>query len=322
MGATLALTPALAGASVAANLRSHPGPAVQVAAALYLNDVAEVDDAHQRATVDLALRLSWRDPRLAGRSAEPTVMSPEDIWIPRYAIMNDRGLTPKLPEQALVFPDGTVRYVQRYVGEVAFPTDLADFPLDRQRLGITVLFLTLPGEVELAVDRSVPPAAPRFSLPGWSTRPPTIATASGSIFSPAHRRLVLELPMRRQGGYYLWTMVLPLALVVVMGMMPFWIEPNIEARVGLGATSVLTLIAFRFALSQMVPPLPYLTRLDAFVLSATLLVFLSLVGVAAMSALAASGRGSLAARIERVAQVFLPTALLLSGVLSLARSWR
>ena len=42
---------------------------------------------------------------------------------------------------------------------------------------------------------------------------------------------------------------------------------------------MLTLIAYRFAIGSEVPKLPYLTRLDAFILASSLLVFLSLIEV-------------------------------------------
>jgi len=320
----LGLAPAASRAETAhpaVDLRSHPEPHTPVAASLYLNDLAAVDDAHQQASVDLALRLTWRDPRLAGRFAQPSFLSLDEIWAPRFAIMSDRTLESRLPEKALVLPDGTVRYVQRYVGEVAFPTHLADFPFDRQMFELPVLFYMLPDEAAFSVDRSVPLAGARFSLPGWTARAPSVTLARGSMFSPAHTRLVLTLELRRQRGYYFWTIVLPLALVVVMGMIPFWIEHSIEARVGLSATSILTLIAFRFAMSQMVPPLPYLTRLDAFVLTVTLLVFLALIAVAAVSYLGSRGRTRAAERVDLVARVSLPVALVLLGTLSLA-PWR
>jgi hypothetical protein len=41
------------------------------------------------------------------------------------------------------------------------------------------------------------------------------------------------------------------------------------------ATSMLTLIAYRFAVDSQLPALPYMTRLDAFILTSTLLVFFS-----------------------------------------------
>ena len=44
-------------------------------------------------------------------------------------------------------------------------------------------------------------------------------------------------------------------------------------------TSMLTLIAYRFAIDSQLPPLPYMTRLDVFILTSTLLVFFSLIEV-------------------------------------------
>jgi hypothetical protein len=42
---------------------------------------------------------------------------------------------------------------------------------------------------------------------------------------------------------------------------------------------MLTLIAYRFAVDSQLPRLPYMTRLDAFILTSTLLVFFSLIEV-------------------------------------------
>ena len=42
-----------------------------------------------------------------------------------------------------------------------------------------------------------------------------------------------------------------------------------DAQIGLSATSMLTLIAFIFATTNMVPALSYLTRLDHFIVGST-----------------------------------------------------
>jgi len=44
---------------------------------------------------------------------------------------------------------------------------------------------------------------------------------------------------------------------------------------GVGATAVLTLIAYRFTLDSLIPRVSYLTRLDIFILGATVLVLLA-----------------------------------------------
>ena len=58
----------------------------------------------------------------------------------------------------------------------------------------------------------------------------------------------------------------------------FWVDPKeIGPQLGLAATSMLTLIAFQFAFTGLLPRISYLTRADRFVFSASLLVFLALV---------------------------------------------
>ena len=66
----------------------------------------------------------------------------------------------------------------------------------------------------------------------------------------------------------------------MMSWTVFWIHPtNGGPQISVAVTSMLTLIAYRFAIGSEVPKLPYLTRLDAFILASSLLVFLSLIEV-------------------------------------------
>jgi glycine receptor alpha-4 len=55
----------------------------------------------------------------------------------------------------------------------------------------------------------------------------------------------------------------------------------VPARMSVAVTTMLTLMAYRFALGRLVPNLPYLTRFDYFTLGPTILIFLVLLLVAA-----------------------------------------
>ena len=66
-------------------------------------------------------------------------------------------------------------------------------------------------------------------------------------------------------------------LVVAMSWLVFWIGPHLVAsKISVGVTTMLTLIAYRFAIGGMVPRLSFLTGLDYFVLGSSVLVFLTL----------------------------------------------
>ena len=91
--------------------------------------------------------------------------------------------------------------------------------------------------------------------------------------------------------YYIWQVVLPLTVVVVMSWGAFWIgRPHIGVRIGVATSSILTLIAHRFVLASLLPRLPYMTRLDYFTVGSTLLVFMALLVVVSTSYLATVDR--------------------------------
>jgi len=80
----------------------------------------------------------------------------------------------------------------------------------------------------------------------------------------------------------------------------FWLDPSLAGtQIGVATTSMLTLIAYRFTIDGYIPKVAYLTRLDSFILSSTILVFVALVLAVLTSYLAANDERSRAMRIER-----------------------
>ena len=94
----------------------------------------------------------------------------------------------------------------------------------------------------------------------------------------------------------------------------FWIDPTMGAsQISVAVTSILTLIAYRFAIGNEVPKLPYLTLLDSLILLATILVFLSLVEVIATTALSINNRIETARAVDRYARWAFPLTFVLLG---------
>ena len=116
----------------------------------------------------------------------------------------------------------------------------------------------------------------------------------------------------RQVEYYLWQVLLPLSVVVIMSWTGFWVQRGqVGVRIGIATSSILTLIAHRFILASLLPRLPYMTRLDFFTVGSTLLVFLALLGVVATSYLAAINRDLMAKRLDLWARGLFPIAFAL-----------
>jgi hypothetical protein len=80
-------------------------------------------------------------------------------------------------------------------------------------------------------------------------------------------------------------------------------------RTRLAASAVLTLIAYRFILANLVPKLPYLTRLDYVTLGCTVLVFGTFIEVIFTILLIRRDRESLVRKIDRWCRLAFPVLL-------------
>ncbi|MEJ2180136.1 MAG: hypothetical protein P8Y28_06760 [Gammaproteobacteria bacterium] len=107
------------------------------------------------------------------------------------------------------------------------------------------------------------------------------------------------IALERKAEYYLWKFVVPLCFIILMAGSVFWLDPtNFAPQIGISTASVFTLVAFLLGLRQSLPQVAYLTRMDVFILSATILVFVSFAEVVFVSRLAHKDRADLARRID------------------------
>jgi len=279
---------------------------------LYLVDVFEVSGSDQAFNADVVVVAEWCDPSLAGKSTAILSAKLEDVWEPRLQVVNQRGASALLPQRVEIHPDGLVRYRQRWSGRFTTRMDLRDFPLDRQRFHVQIVSIGYSrDEVELIPDLEGKQSgrAEQLSITDWRLGPARMESAA---FEPVPGAKVLAgvhlmWEGKRQVGYYAVQVIFPLVMIVLMGWTALWIAPSmVPARMSVAVTTMLTLIAYRFALARFVPNLPYLTRFDYFTLGSTILIFLVLAVVAATTYLVAKDKAALAERIARWARLAFP----------------
>jgi len=73
---------------------------------------------------------------------------------------------------------------------------------------------------------------------------------------------------------------------------------------------MLTLIAYRFMVGAGIPVIPYLTRMDLFILGSTILVFLALIQAVLTSLMLNSGKAKRARWLDRVCRLLFPAVFL------------
>jgi len=296
---------------------SGNGP-TQVSVGIWIVDISKIDSAEQSFTAEVAVVLRWKDPRLAHTGSGVVRYPLEQIWHPRVSIVNETNfVSRKFPDAVEVEPDATVIYRQRYAGAFTQPLRLRSFPFDRQTFHVQLVAVRYrPNEVTFVPDEDwirnglqrAGGIAPSITLPDWTvekweTKPLTYALSPGFEYSG----YTFEFTASRDVQHYILKVLLPLVLIVMMSWAVFWIDPvTSNSQISIAVTSMLTLIAYRFAVDSQLPRLPYMTRMDAFILMGTVLIFFSLIEVITTTILEANHRARLAKTIDRCCRLIFP----------------
>jgi gamma-aminobutyric acid receptor subunit beta len=301
------------------------GP-TEISVGMWVADISSIDSAQQTFTAEIAVVLRWKDPRLAHTGNGVVRYPREQIWHPRVGIVNEtNSVSRKMPDSVEVEPDGLVTYRQLYVGAFTQPLRLQSFPFDRQTFRVQLVAVRYQSnEVMFVPDQvwirdglkeagGISPSVtlPDWTIEKWELKPIVYALAPRHQYSG----YAFEFTASRNVQHYLLKVILPLVLIVIMSWAVFWIDPiNASSQVSITMTSMLTLIAYRFAIDSQLPLLPYMTRLDVFILASTLLVFFSLIEVVATIILDNTQKKKRAVRIDRYCRVIFPAIFVIASI--------
>lgn len=280
----------------------------------FIIDIDSIDDANQNFDANIFINLTWQDQRLANPNSKTRQMKLSEVWNPRLIVTNQQGrIHAALPQVVQVEADGTVIYRQRYTGKFSQPLRLDQFPMDTHTFEIrfaaagfnTSDLKFVPNPKMIGLDS---PIAEVISLPNWMVSDVKVEKSTympvPTISVPG---FIIKFEATRLFAYYLWQIIFPLSVVIVMSWGAFWVNNDqIGVRIGIATSSVLTLIAHRFVLASLLPKLPYMTRLDYFAVTSTFMVLLALILVVLTSWVVKGKDSILANKIDAYSRVLFP----------------
>ena len=142
---------------------------------------------------------------------------------------------------------------------------MRNYPFDRQVFRIPIVSEYSEEDVVLLPDPEEPSfMAETFTVADWDIKNFGVR----SIESQVNRydlssRFEIYFEAVRRSEFIILTFIIPLALIVGMSWIVFWIDPReIRSQFSVSVTTVLTLIAYYITLTSRLPEIPYLTRMD------------------------------------------------------------
>ena len=283
------------------------GP-TKVGIAVVISDIIAIDDARQSIELDAFSIFRWLDPRLAdslrGEVSAACPLPLDRMWVPHVQALNLRSKQKLYEDSTLVDGEGVVTLIKREILEIAIPLDYREFPFDAHSLSFSfspimfdeseIVFEALPG-VTGRVDA--------YSLTGWDIDPPAIAITAERMRSREVKqsRITITMQARRDTKYWLYKSVIPLVLILLMSGCVFVLPPEASGwQLSVAVTTMLTLIAYQFALARDLPGVSYLTRTDHFIMGSSILVFCAVIKATAVWVLLAREKRKWLHRLDRV----------------------
>ncbi len=303
------------------------GQPIEIVIGLHIVNIASIDEVNEQFQMDAYLFARWVDKRLAytpeGPNDQERNYSFGQIWIPQLEIINAATPRMRYDTSIRVAPDGTVNYAERDKVAVSSKFALRRFPFDRQSLIIIIHpFLVDGPRIEFKLGDYSTWTASEFesysSLAQWTvtTVQPQlrVATTYGGLTMPEAR---FEISVLRRSSFYLWKVFLPLLLMVFLSWAVFWIEASdLSNQIQVAVTTILTVIAFAFAISATMPRLPYLTYIDAFFLECYIYVFLAVVELMTVHVTHRSEvRRDLGLQIRKYSRWVIPASFVVTNVI-------
>lgn len=249
---------------------SAPVEVERVTVGVYVNDVQALNLREHSYAMDVYLWFRWRDPDL--NPAETVEMvNPNELW---------GHVADTLYDEPIELPSGERYQVLRVQGRFSRKFFFDDFPYDRQELVLeledvvheTNRMVYVPDDEPVAIN-------PRLVLPGFRLDPPRFeieAFEYPTDFGDPRRtephrysRVRVALPISRPIVTSTLKMLLPVLCVVLGASLMLLLKTTyVDARLGIGITSLLTVVAIQLAGNETMPNVDYLVLMDKIHLAA------------------------------------------------------
>jgi hypothetical protein len=296
------------------------GP-IEVGLGLYILDVSDIDPLDNTFTIVAFLDLLWCDPRHKLEAAEKgwgermylddlAMDELDTIWWPNINFTNQTGAREAIHLELVIFPDGTVDYEEHFTLTLEGNYDLRKFPFDRQQLPIIIQPLAWPAEaLQLNVEEDMVGFSEDFEVPEWHINAVTtdVSTVQGIRDSKPISQFTMEINVIRRPEFFIWKVMLPLMLLVVLSWSVFWtLEEPLPDRLTISLTGLLTVVAYQFVLRDSLPHIPYLTFMDGVLTFSFVLMAATVVENVIAHILSTHVSNEAANRVEILSRILFP----------------
>ena len=130
---------------------------------------------------------------------------------------------------------------------------------------------------------------------------------------------LMTIHVTRQFGFYIWKVLFPLIILVIMCFAVFWMDDEgLSSRLGVGFTGVLTVVAYQFIATGSLPKVPYITLMDSYIAFSFVIMVVTIFQSIVVSGYNKDDKKETALRIDKISRYIFPLVYIIGiGVLTI-----
>ena len=262
---------------------------------VYLNHIDKIDVKAQTFYSEFYLNMKWKGNHSANNFEFMNANNYETFFLQEWTDKDTNWLACKIR--------GTFRCKM----------DVSNFPLDDQKLIIQLGdFVWIEDSLTYVVNPSVTGRYKEIYSAEWDISDYDAKVVEFKEMGDKYSVLECSINVERRTTSFLIKILIPILIVMGVSMLNLFInKKELEACVGLGVTSLLSIIALYFSISDNLPDVNYATTVDKMMMGSYLVIFITMVEIVYAHNLIHQNKKELLNRIENISKWLIPVGYLL-----------
>lgn len=311
---------------------------LDVRVTLRINKIYDINTIDESYKIDGYLIYSWKDPKLTlgtGVEAEPIVVFENDraedainsypaemggkkLEVPSLEFINIHGT--KAVQNRRIFIDRTkdsIEYKERFFGTFGTTMDYRKFPFDEQCFVIIIESFGYNKEKLQFATPTLTLSDELNDFQDWTIEHAEENVLTQQYFKPLRvdfSRIEFVVKAKRKPDYYLWQVLLPLVIIILASFSIFWFS-DFGTQIGVGFTLMLTVVAFNFYSTTILPKLPYNTYIENVIIVGYFIILLGILSAVVNHRLNLKSKKGAKNRLFKSLRIVLPLTFFITMII-------
>jgi len=262
---------------------------------IYLNHIERIDVKAQTFYAEFYLNMKWKGNHSANNFELMNANDFETYFLQEWTDRDTNWLACKVR--------GTFRCKM----------DVSNFPLDNQKLLIQLGdFVWVEDSLEYVINKNLMGKYRDIYSAEWDITGYNAQVIQFNEMGDKYSVLEYSVDVERKTTSFLIKILIPILIVMGVSMLNLFIDKKeLEACIGLGVTSLLSIIALYFSISDNLPDVNYATTVDKMMMGSYLVIFITMIEIVLAHNFIRKDNLWMLNRVENLSKWLIPSGYLL-----------